>query len=284
VPVQGDLAPEAIVRAITLLNACGRSDVIVLARGGGSIEDLWAFNDEQVARAIFASDIPIVSAVGHETDFTIADLVSDVRAPTPSAAAEIVVPPKNELHQDILKVNLRLYQSIKSTLKLLENKQNGLSSRLIHPRRRLQDMRFRLDDITNRLVTEIEQMRARCGQHLASCVQALRHVSPARTVAVHRDRVGGRRRDLCAGMQRSLREGRHTIATRTAMLEALNPLAILNRGYSITRTISGRAIVRDANRVKRAQALEILLGRGRLTVTVDRTLPAEPTTATTENG
>jgi exodeoxyribonuclease VII large subunit len=284
VHVQGDLAPAQIVRAIAWLNARGRSDVIVLARGGGSIEDLWAFNDETVARAIAASDIPIVSAVGHETDFTIADFVADLRAPTPSAAAEIVVPSKNELQQHLAKANLRLYKTINLKLKILYNSHNGLVKRMIHPRRRLQDMRIRLDDIANRLVTDVRQVLARRSEHIAACAQALRHVSPARTVAVHRDRVAGRQRDLHAGIRRSVREGRSTVATRVAMLEALNPLAILKRGYSITRTISGRTIVRDANTVKRAQALEVLLGSGRLIVTVERAQPADPTTAMTENG
>ncbi len=284
VHVQGDLAPGEIVRAIALVNARGRTEVIILARGGGSIEDLWAFNDERVARAVAASDIPIVSAVGHETDFTIADFVADLRAPTPSAAAEIVVPAKSELDQHIIKVNLRLYQSIKSILILLNNLYNGFSSRVVHPRRRLQDMQLRLDDVTNRLGTHIAQVIARRSERLASHTKALGHVSPARAVAVYRDRVADRRRALCIGLHSATREGRSAAATSAAMLEALNPLAILKRGYSITRTIPGRTIVRDAGAVQSAQPLEILLGNGRLTVTVERTQPADPTPAVTENG
>lgn len=284
VQVQGELAPAQIVRAIELLNARGRTDVIVLARGGGSIEDLWAFNDEHVARAVAASDIPIVSAVGHETDFTIADFVSDLRAPTPSAAAEIIVPAKSELDQHITKVNLRLYQSIKSTLRLLNNLHNGFASRMIHPRRRLQDMRLRLDDVANRLGIHIAQVLARRSERLAGHTKALGHVSPARAVAVYRDRVADRQRALSAGMHSAIREGRRAAATSAAMLEALNPLAILKRGYSITRTIPARTIVRDAGTVKPAQPLEILLGNGRLTVTVEGTQPADPTPAATENG
>jgi exodeoxyribonuclease VII large subunit len=121
VSVQGDRSPGEIIHAIRFLNSIGQTDVIVLARGGGSIEDLSAFNDERVARAIFASRIPVVSAIGHETDFTIADFVADVRAPTPSAAAEIVVPSKNELLQRLSEIKQKLYKTINNKLILLNN-------------------------------------------------------------------------------------------------------------------------------------------------------------------
>ena len=157
VTVQGVRAPGEIMHAINRLNAIGTSDIIVLARGGGSIEDLCAFNDEALARVIFSSPIPIVSAVGHETDFTIADFVADLRAPTPSAAAEIAVPAKDELRDRLHFLKQKLYQSSVSQLKLLNKQVDSLSLRIVHPKRRLQDWRLRLDDHTSRMTLLIRE-------------------------------------------------------------------------------------------------------------------------------
>ena len=268
VSVQGDRAPGEIIHAIRWLNKMGTTDVIVLARGGGSIEDLCAFNDEQVARTIFASDIPIISAIGHETDFTIADFVADLRAPTPSAAAEIAVPSKNELKNQLVNTNQRLYKTIISYLKLLSNIINGLSSRIIHPRQRLQDMRMRLDDYSIRLLSSINRALTRRNERLAFQHNMLMHVSPAKTVASMQEQVNTLQDASIRQINRLLREGQTAISKNVSMLAALNPMAILNRGYSITRTLPDRSVVRGAGQVSIDQHLEILLGRGRLTVTV----------------
>ena len=268
VSVQGDRAPGEIIHAIRWLNKMGTTDVIVLARGGGSIEDLCAFNDEQVARTIFASDIPIISAIGHETDFTIADFVADLRAPTPSAAAELAVPSKNELKNQLVNTNQRLYKTINSYLKLLSNLINGLSSRIIHPRQRLQDMRMRLDDYSIRLLSSINRALTRRNERLAFQHNMLMHVSPAKTVASMQEQVNTLHDASIRQINRLLREGQTAISKNVSMLAALNPMAILNRGYSITRTLPDRSVVRGAGQVSIDQHLEILLGRGRLTVTV----------------
>ena len=268
VSVQGDRAPGEIIHAIRWLNKIGTTDVIVLARGGGSIEDLCAFNDEQVARTIFASDIPIISAIGHETDFTIADFVADLRAPTPSAAAEIAVPSKNEFNSQLANTNQRLYINIKNYLNNLLNKVNGLSSRIIHPRQRLQDMRMRVDDYSIRLFSSITSALARRNERLAFQHNMLMHVSPAKTVASMQDQVNALQDASIRQINRLLREGQTAISKNISMLDALNPMAILKRGYSITRTLPHRSVVRDVNQVGIDQNLEILLGRGRLTVTV----------------
>lgn len=268
VNVQGDRAPGEIVHAIRWLNEMGTTDVIVLARGGGSIEDLCAFNDEQVARTIFASDIPIISAIGHETDFTIADFVADLRAPTPSAAAEIAVPSKNELKNQLVNTKQRLYKTIISYLKLLLNLINGLSNRIIHPRQRLQDMRMRLDDYSIRLLASINRALTRRNERLAFQHNMLMHVSPAKTAASMQKQVNTLQDASIRQINRLLREGQTAISKNVSMLAALNPMAILNRGYSITRTLPGRSVVRGAAQVSLDQRLEILLGRGRLTVTV----------------
>ncbi len=268
VNVQGDRAPGEIVNAIRWLNKLGSTDVIVLARGGGSIEDLSAFNDEQVARTIFASDIPIVSAIGHETDFTIADFVADLRAPTPSAAAELSVPSKNELKNQLAKTKQKLYINIKNYLNNIYNIINGFTSRISHPRRRLQDMRMRVDDYSIRLLSSMDKTLTRGNERLAFQHHMLMHVSPIKRVASCRDQVNTLKGASIRQIHRLLAEGQTTVYKNVSMLEALNPMAILQRGYSITRTLPDRSVVRGASQVSIDQRLEILLGRGRLTVTV----------------
>jgi exodeoxyribonuclease VII large subunit len=268
VSVQGDRAPGEIIHAIRMLNSIGAADIIVLTRGGGSIEDLCAFNDEQVARTIFASRIPIISAVGHETDFTIADFVADLRAPTPSAAAEIAVPARNELNSQLINIEQRLLKTITSYLKLLNKSIIGLSSRIVHPRQRLQDMRMRLDDFTIRLLASILAALTRKSERLAFYNQMLMHVSPIKTVASMQERVISLQGALITHINQLVRQGKNTISQKVSMLDALNPKAILQRGYSITRTIPGRSVIHSANRVTIDQNLEILLSRGKLTVKV----------------
>jgi exodeoxyribonuclease VII large subunit len=269
VSVQGDRSPGEIVQAIRMLNSIGKTDVIVLARGGGSIEDLCAFNDEHVARAIFASRIPVVSAIGHETDFTIADFVADLRAPTPSAAAEIVVPSKNDLKQRLDEANYKLYRTINLCLKILNNQVTGLASRIVHPQRRLQDMRIRLDDFSMRLAATVVDIVARKKEQLAYGHHMLINLSPSTTTALMTEHVNQCRHRLCNRMNQMISARRATAVKNESMLDALNPMAILQRGYSITRTHPAQSIVRSAKQVKIDQPLEILLGSGKLRVTVN---------------
>ena len=146
VRVQGQGAAEEIVAAIQTLNTMSNSDVIILTRGGGSIEDLWAFNEEIVARAIFHSAIPIISAVGHEIDFTIADFAADLRAPTPSAAAELVVRRQEDLQLQLKRLAVAMRQRFLSHLQQCKERRRLLAARLGDPRRRVNDLRLRLDD------------------------------------------------------------------------------------------------------------------------------------------
>jgi exodeoxyribonuclease VII large subunit len=165
VRVQGEGAAQDIVSAIQLMNLRADADVAILARGGGSLEDLSAFNTEIVSRAIFASKIPMISAVGHETDFTIADFVADMRAPTPSAAAELVVPLKDELKRRILELESALKHRIYTQIERYRNILNDMSKRLIHPQKNIQMLRLKLDEITERLIFQmnknIQQQRER---------------------------------------------------------------------------------------------------------------------------
>ncbi|WP_319525394.1 exodeoxyribonuclease VII large subunit [uncultured Desulfosarcina sp.] len=268
VPVQGESAPREIIRALTWLNEIETCDVIVLARGGGSIEDLWAFNDEQVARAIFASRIPVVSAIGHETDFTIADFVADLRAPTPSAAAEMVVPSKTELQNRLQEIKQKLYVSTISILKLLDKNIDGLHNRIVHPKRRLQDWRMRQDDLTMRLAATINDALARKNERVVFRREMLMQVSPAKNIATLRMQLATFQQAMASEMVHGLQDRRNSLAKNSAMLDAFNPMAILQRGYSITRSLPDRTIVRSADSVETDQQLEVVLANGKLRVTV----------------
>jgi len=269
VRVQGESAPSEIIQALTWLNDIETCDVIVLARGGGSIEDLWAFNDEQVARTIFASRIPVVSAIGHETDFTISDFVADLRAPTPSAAAEMIIPSKAELKNRIHILKQKLYVLTVSLLKLFEKQLFGLDGRIVHPKRRIQDWRIRQDDLTMRLTATINTALTRKKERIAFRREVLMQGSPVKRIAALRMRLDNLRQALAGEMFHRLQEQRSYLVKNSAMLDAFNPMAILQRGYSITRSLPGRAIVRNAGSVEIDQQLEVILADGKLRVTVN---------------
>ena len=269
VTVQGVRSPGEIMHAIKLLNEIGTTDIIVLARGGGSIEDLWAFNDEKLARTIFDSRIPVVSAVGHETDFTIADFVADLRAPTPSAAAEISVPLKNEFQDQVAFLKQKLYQTINSILILLKNNVESYSSRIVHPQRRLQDLRMRLDDYAGRIALLIRERVKRNQEQVEFRHAMLMQMSPETNIRREKERIKALHQILAAQINRTIEKGRTNSARHADMLDALNPMTIVKRGYSITRSLPARTIIRNARQVKIGQSLEIVLGTGKLNVSVD---------------
>lgn len=269
VSVQGDAAPSDLIRAIEQLNAISATDIIVLARGGGSIEDLQAFNHEGVAQAIFASHIPVVSAVGHETDFTIADFVADLRAPTPSAAAEMVIPKKTDLIHHLDEIREKLYKTIFNSLILKRKTLESITHRMVHPRRRLQDSRLRLDDLSFRLDSATHRWIARRSEQVAFFRKMLTAFSPLNTTDRLKNQIAQQKQALSDAIT-TLVENRRSVLTRNCiLLEALSPMAILSRGYSITRTLPQQDIVRAAAALKVNQPLEILLASGRLTVRVD---------------
>jgi exodeoxyribonuclease VII large subunit len=226
-PVQGAAATESIVAAIDTASARGDADVLILARGGGSIEDLWCFNDERVARAIRRSAIPVVTGVGHEIDFTIADFAADVRAPTPSGAAELVVPDARALRATLEATATRLGRHAGHVLARAAQRLDALTHRLgrAHPGSRLQQQAQRLDEIELRL-----------------------------------------RRAWENGLNRA--QQRLLLAQRG--LDAISPLATLDRGFAIVTTADG-AVVQDAGRLRTGDAIEARLAKGSVQATVTRT-------------
>jgi exodeoxyribonuclease VII large subunit len=264
VKVQGDGAVEEIVSAVDLLNTMAECDVAILARGGGSLEDLQAFNSEPVARAIFASLIPIISAVGHETDYTIADFVADLRAPTPSAAAEMVVPEKSALQRRCQEVEARLQTKIRYYFNNLRLIIQEISKRLTDPRRKIEDWRLRVDDLNQRLNRTFANRIRRERQNLGFRADRLSANNPRFLIRKFKKQLDQNHNNLIKSF--IILNNSKQMKTRelAAKLNALSPVAILSRGYSITRTIPDARVVKNPQSVSLNQDLEVMVAHGRL--------------------
>ena len=269
VNVQGNDAVDEIVSAISRVNTIKDAKIAIIARGGGSLEDLSAFNSESIARAIFTSQVPIISAIGHETDFTIADFVSDLRAPTPSAAAELVVPVKNDLlqHQMMLFKQLRsqFERYIQNQSKIVHN----LTQRLVHPQNRLTDLTLRLDDVFMRMNRAFKQSLIQKHERLCWWTDRLKTNSPENRIRLLRDTVSKHNETLLFLSTSLINTKKLILNELTGRLNALNPNAVLDRGYSIARSLPDRTVISDANTVSAGQLLEILLAKGSLRCRVE---------------
>ena len=270
--VQGEGAAREIAAGIADLNALGDVDVLIVGRGGGSLEDLWAFNEEVVARAIAGSKIPVIAAVGHEVDVTIADFVADVRAPTPSAAAELVVREKQALIDGLLDLRGRLEGAMRRRLEHARREATSLTGRrvLTDPARPLRDLERRVDDAVRRLRHAATATLRRASHRVDVTGAGLRGQSPFARLAGDRHRLERVDARLGGEITRALVRWQHRLAAVTGRLDSLSPLAVLGRGYSLTRTPAGD-VVRDAARVAPGDAVDVLLARGRLECRVERT-------------
>ena len=273
VPVQGERAPAALCRALGLANEYRETrdgcdfDAIILARGGGSLEDLWAFNDEGLARAIRRSDLPVVVGVGHEVDVTIADFAADYRAPTPSAAAEVLSDDRVELLAQLAGQRRALEGAFRQRLERERLRLAALSSRLRHPGDRLREQAQRLDDLENRLLRAIRLRlrQARDGeQRLAARLAAC---SPHSRFARERERLDRAGTTMERAIRLRLGAERDRLQGQAQLLESLSPLAVLKRGYAIIRR-EDDTVLRDAADVSTGDTLRARLARGSLTVKV----------------
>ncbi|MEN8259753.1 MAG: exodeoxyribonuclease VII large subunit [Pseudomonadota bacterium] len=272
--VQGANAPAEIVKAIAEAGNRDECDVLILTRGGGSLEDLWAFNDEAVAKAIFRCGIPVVTGIGHEIDFTVADFVADVRAPTPSAAAETVSPDRVEWLAIFERLAVQIAQL--ASRKLVSEKKNlsWLEKRLeqAHPGKRLLNWAQRLDELELRIVRSIEGRLSRLALELNS-----------RSSRLHRHHPGLRLNSLIAQQQhlhrrlqsaitRALEKQAHALSELGRALETVSPLATLSRGYSIVYRLENKKIIRGIQDTAVGDAVEAQLAHGRLICRVEETL------------
>jgi exodeoxyribonuclease VII large subunit len=264
VKVQGDGAEHEIVSAIEMLNLRSNSDLAILARGGGSLEDFHAFNAEIVARAIFASNIPIISAVGHETDFCIADFVADLRAPTPSAAAELAVPLKPDLLKRVSELSTLLGMRFVRNLEDLQFRVQEMSNRLVHPNRKTIDLRLKLDDLMTRLVKTFNKTIVQQHKGVKWQTERLFANNPLVRTKFLKDKLDLRSDNLIKFLEIFINKKRFFLREAMAGLNALSPKATLSRGYSITRTIPDAAVVRDPIKVSIGQDLEVTVAKGLL--------------------
>jgi exodeoxyribonuclease VII large subunit len=272
-PVQGDGAAAKIAAALATASQRAECDVLILARGGGSLEDLWSFNEEVVARAIRASDIPVVSGVGHEVDFTIADFAADLRAPTPSGAAELVVPDALEWLRRLNKDAGRLRNAMSRQLGTLAQKLDWQRRRLAvaHPGQRLRQHHHRLDELEGRLRRAVDSAIATRQRRLAHAGAVLVAQSPARRVQATGERVDSLQRRLRTSARYRLQALRARVDAAGHALHTVSPLATLERGYAIATDPRDGTILRDARQLAAGDRIELRLARGQVEADVTAT-------------
>ncbi|MFA5182247.1 MAG: exodeoxyribonuclease VII large subunit [Syntrophales bacterium] len=269
VRVQGPEAPPEIVKAIDALQRQRGIDVIIVARGGGSLEDLHPFNMEDVARAVFRSPIPIVSAVGHETDFTITDFVADLRAPTPSAAAEMVVPSRGQLCRQVDGCYWRLLQVQRRLAARRRERVAEATGRLKSPDRILGDFRMILDDHLDKLTLSLNRTIAARSQDLRFLKTRLAQAGPGDIIDNSRMIVAHRRQQLVGGIVSCIKEHRHAMDRQRIALQSLSPLGVLQRGYSITRRLPEGTIVKNVDILAAGDHIDVQVARGNIRARVE---------------
>ncbi len=267
-PVQGEGAALAIAAALRRLEAVADVDVIVVARGGGSLEDLWAFNEEPVARAIFACRVPVISAVGHETDFTIADFVADLRAPTPSAAAELAIPVEDDVRAELALLERRGGRALAEAARAARHGLERLRGRLGNPRRLLDERRQRLDESLERGRRLLSRRLATARAELGAGEMRLHRAHPQRRILEQRAALAAARHRLEATLRPALVARRHAITAASGKLEALSPTRVLERGFSLTQHADGRLITTAAD-VGPGERVQVRLRDGSFSATVD---------------
>ncbi|WNY86151.1 exodeoxyribonuclease VII large subunit [Leclercia adecarboxylata] len=278
--VQGDDAPGQIVRAIALANARQECDVLIVGRGGGSLEDLWSFNDERVARAIFASRIPVVSAVGHETDVTIADFVADLRAPTPSAAAEMVSRNQLELLRQLQNGQQRLEMAMDYFLANRTRRFTQLHHRLQqqHPQLRLARQQTVLERLRQRMNVAVDSQLKRAVQRQQRATQRLNQHTPQPRIYRAQTRIQQLEYRLAENLRARLSSTRERFGNAVTHLEAVSPLSTLARGYSVTTATDGK-VLKQTKQVKAGDVLTTRLSDGWVESEVKGVTPVRKTRA-----
>lgn len=270
VKVQGDEATAEMVEALETVNRELKVDVIVLTRGGGSLEDLWAFNHEELARAIRASHIPVVSAVGHEIDITISDLAADFRAPTPSAAAELLVIEKESLIERLKEIRGRLESHTKAYLGNLNQRMMLLAKGLRDPRKRMAETWMRLDELHGWLLRLMGLTIKERQKNMTAQGRALLLYSPIKLLGSLEQRIDFHRRALILMILKRLKENRMGLSHLGERIKDLNPTSVMERGYSITRKLPERIILRDVSGLKKGDHVNVTLAKGELDCQIEK--------------
>ena len=269
--VQGEKAPGEIIDALNRLVVSNLPDVIIIGRGGGSIEDLWAFNDETVVRSIAMCPMPIISAVGHETDFTLSDFAADVRASTPSAAAELVVPDDRETWDTVSHLFARLKNSMFNCLSRNVQTLDEITRTFLQPLRRIQDERLRLRDLSDRIKKNALRIVALARKDLEAMLVRLRPDILTRTHDVASDDLMQLNGRLSRSIRLSLEDFRQRLSGLVAQLETLSPLKVMLRGYSITFKVEDGSLVNEAQAVSQGEEIRTLVSDGEIISVVTNT-------------
>lgn len=271
-PVQGKEAPAQIRAALAMAVQRRECDVLVMTRGGGSLEDLWAFNDEALARDVADCPIPIVSAIGHEIDFALTDFVADVRAPTPSAAAELISPDSSALNTQRNALKRRLDTAMTRQLTQLQERARGLSKRLQSPQRRLERYSQQLDELNARITRHMNGQMSSTAQQLVSIQKRLSARDPRQLIKLARERLLGLQRRLALPLPRTSKRTQTRLAQLAQRLHVASPLATLERGFSITLTEDDHAI-RSINDIQNGASVKTRIKDGTLHSTITRIIP-----------
>ena len=262
--VQGKQAEKSICNAIERVNYFRQSDLIILARGGGSIEDLWCFNMESVARSIFNSEIPLISAVGHETDFTISDFVSDLRAPTPSAAAEIISQNHSNLFASLTSIQKDLSLSINNELVKQNESLKNLSKLIKHPGDKLREISQKIDGLEMHLSNLTERIFLISRNKISTFSSSLKEFSPIVRVEKNKNRIESSIKDIKRSIEEVIGEKRNLFLSSSKTLEAVSPLSVLSRGYSILTKGEKEQIINSYAQVKIGDEIKGKLKEGQI--------------------
>ena len=268
--VQGEAAAGQIVDAIASANQHGQCDALIVGRGGGSLEDLWPFNEEAVARAIFASEIPVVSAVGHEVDFTIADFVADLRAPTPSAAAELLSPDAEDMLAQFSGFEVMLEEALVRKIRQLEQRTDYLQKRLQHPGRKLQEQSQHLDHLHIRLKRAIKAQLQQQRSSMQSMQTRLLTESPGQGIIQRQQQVNQAVKQITRAVSQQLEKKHTKTAQAMHLLDTVSPLKTLGRGYSIIRD-NNNTVVKTVKGVSAGDELKSQLADGEILFSVTET-------------
>lgn len=274
--VQGDSAAAQLRNMLSTAIRRNEVDVLIIGRGGGSLEDLWCFNDEQLCRAVAACPIPIVSAVGHEIDFALTDFVADVRAPTPSAAAELVSPDQSHLLERISRLRSALIQAQRARMQQVVPKLINLSQRLLalHPKRRLEQQQQRLDELQLRLTASIKRNVLSAQQQQQYLDKSLRQLSPVKMLTQQKQHINQLEQRVKQAQQQQLKQQKQRLAQLSSQLNTVSPLATLARGYSITFD-DKQQVVTDSSQLKTGDNVVVKLASGSFDAEVTKLNGAE---------
>lgn len=264
VAVQGDNAAAEIVQALEMINDQQRAEVIVLCRGGGSIEDLWAFNEEKTAKAIFASAIPVVTAIGHEIDFTIADYVADQRAATPTAAAEIVLPDRLALLHKLQITETSLIRAVNQLLNKRQQQVKMYCRLLGDPSLLLDHFRLKIDNSQMVMMQGLNRELQLKQKHITNLTGKLMAHNPAGRLHHQQQKISDLSRKIKLTMLMQLERKRSKLTRTITLLEAVNPLSVLGRGYALVLSDQDKKIISDSKQVRQGEKLNILLNKGKL--------------------